>query len=597
MSEKYQFSASDDEITQINGMTSVQYEGETLICIRDFCNHYEISRDRVTRKLKDNPSYKVLMPNRRYLSFMTLQEAENISGDCLTNNSTYDFSPIKTVTHTTFYKLNDTLISVKNNDGVRLISLDNVYELTNTPNQLTKHFINCPKTYYKTIDGKKERMRCTSVESLYDAVKKEKFENREILEQFLESLCLSGKEKTILKTETTETDQSTEDESADPLASVMNPLLNLVNQIVCKQSDEKESETPDKTITEKLVDSLKFGSVIDRENEFKTWLSNNMNGSVPLGTTMVCSPSDQNVFLNSIWTAHCWKGKKNEWNKAKQKADMFSVSRNDLHLNPASSYVWMKCPASATASAMNKRINLWKHLEKSSNTRIDKREDLDERISNFMASQHYSQNIGNIRHNVASSLIKSLILKEPMTPEETLEFTKNFGKETAVLDYVRFAIEDFKNGEYTECFIEESLDLPFIEFDVKGRMDLMFRKEGKIKIIDFKSGDDRIPAFGNSQLMIYGFGYLSHHGFDENLKEIELQIVQPTLGNYESVVVTPENLIKWGYEVLLPKARKSINPSIDDFHYGEWCSVCTCKDCRLRKWIEQNEIQGEVYDR
>lgn len=123
-------------------------------------------------------------------------------------------------------------------------------------------------------------------------------------------------------------------------------------------------------------------------------------------------------------------------------------------------------------------------------------------------------------------------------------------------------LETFRKGGLTaEAAIEKSVRVDGQGFRMRGKIDLAWRQDGRVRVADWKSGD-RDGADSDLQLLAYALGVQHHFGCD--LVDLDLFRVQLGSGN---VVPLPVN----EQEAARARARMAQDTAlmIDLHKYGE----------------------------
>lgn len=129
--------------------------------------------------------------------------------------------------------------------------------------------------------------------------------------------------------------------------------------------------------------------------------------------------------------------------------------------------------------------------------------------------------------------------------------------------------------------VESELDLSKWIPEGFGTSDAVIIADGTMHVIDFKYGKGvKVDAVGNTQMRIYALGALEKYAFEYDIRCIVMTIYQPRMANVSSDVVTPEELLRWGQEVVVPKAREAFDGKGRTVP-GEWCRFCRARhQCR-----------------
>lgn len=153
--------------------------------------------------------------------------------------------------------------------------------------------------------------------------------------------------------------------------------------------------------------------------------------------------------------------------------------------------------------------------------------------------------------------------------------------------YTSYCIEKFNelkaNDPLTIMDIEQRLDYSKYAPEGFGTGDCTLIGDSKIEIIDLKFGKGvQVDPKENSQLMLYGLGALEAYGFLYDIKEVTLTVAQVRLGGISSWTISADDLIKWGSEVVVPRARKAFEGK-GSTNPGDWCMFCKFKgQCKAR---------------
>ena len=191
---------------------------------------------------------------------------------------------------------------------------------------------------------------------------------------------------------------------------------------------------------------------------------------------------------------------------------------------------------------------------------------------------------GSAGHALAEHLIKRYLKQRTERPvsdyytEELLE---------AVDDYVEFVTGEIEQARL-DCrdpvfAVEQRIDASEYVEGCFGTADMVIITDKVVHIIDLKLGKG-VPVYAeeNPQLMIYGLGVLSMAEMLYDPKVVRLTIYQPRIGNSSTWDVAPEDLKKWGNEVLRPRGAMALM-GVGEYAAGSWCRFCKARNkCRAR---------------
>ncbi len=239
----------------------------------------------------------------------------------------------------------------------------------------------------------------------------------------------------------------------------------------------------------------------------------------------------------------------------KAKPMVIHAERAHALLSASGSTQWMECPASARLQ-----------------------EGLPEETSVYAEE-------GTLAHELAEIMLKVDLKKMTMAKyREELEVLKAHKLYTdamvdPVMDYVNYV-----KAQYTEAkriapgamiFIENRFDLrDYVEMGF-GTSDANIIFAPNLEVIDLKFGAGKeVKAENNTQLMYYALGALvSLSAMARSITTVKLTIVQPRMSNIDSWTISKDELLKWGEEVLKPKAIEAYRgdgPQVP----GDWCQFC-----------------------
>ncbi len=191
---------------------------------------------------------------------------------------------------------------------------------------------------------------------------------------------------------------------------------------------------------------------------------------------------------------------------------------------------------------------------------------------------------GTAGHAMAEHLIKKYLKQRTRRPvsdyysDELLE---------AVDEYVAFVQGEIEEARWV-CkdpvfTVEQRVDASEYVEGCFGTADMVIVTDSYIHIIDLKLGRGvQVDAERNPQLMIYGLGVLSKAELLYDPKAVRLTIFQPRLCHCSTWEITPEELKKWGEEVLRPTGAMALMGA-GEFAAGSWCRFCKAQNqCRAR---------------
>lgn len=130
-----------------------------------------------------------------------------------------------------------------------------------------------------------------------------------------------------------------------------------------------------------------------------------------------------------------------------------------------------------------------------------------------------------------------------------------------------------------------------------GTMDAAKARMIRAHIIDLKMGEGvQVFAEMNPQLMLYALAFYLTYGWMYAIEDFVLTVFQPLLQHVDSWVISVADLLKWGEEVVRPKAIAALAPGAP-FQAGEWCRFCPIRrTCMHRAKSVFAAVAGEMDD-
>jgi hypothetical protein len=239
------------------------------------------------------------------------------------------------------------------------------------------------------------------------------------------------------------------------------------------------------------------------------------------------------------------------------------AQRKHALLSASSASRWMACPPSA-------------RLE-------DKVEDV---TSEFAAEGTLAHELSEAEIRFAVGLINK---RQYNAAKKKIELNALYSDEMPeeVAKYVEYCLDLLAaaklahGAENVLVSVEEKIDLTEYIEDGFGTGDFNIVADETLDVTDLKYGKGvRVSAKGNSQLMLYGLGLLFKYSLSFDIKTVRLTIVQPRLDSISTFEISAEELVKWGEQVVRPKAALAYN-GFGATTPGEHCQFCKVKStCR-----------------
>lgn len=116
-----------------------------------------------------------------------------------------------------------------------------------------------------------------------------------------------------------------------------------------------------------------------------------------------------------------------------------------------------------------------------------------------------------------------------------------------------------------------------------GTADCIILGGDTLNVIDFKYGKGvEVDAHENPQMRLYALGAAEKYRLLWAIKTVRMTIIQPRINNYSTDEMSYTDLLKWGDEVVKPKAETAAGDT-GTFAPGDWCRFCRAKkQCRAR---------------
>ena len=126
--------------------------------------------------------------------------------------------------------------------------------------------------------------------------------------------------------------------------------------------------------------------------------------------------------------------------------------------------------------------------------------------------------------------------------------------------------------EATELYLETRVDYSEYAPGGFGTADCIMIGGNRIVVVDYKNGAG-VPVFaeGNSQMGLYTLGALATFRpvYGDTITEALLVIVQPHAGGVKSWETSVANLVTWGTEFVVPRARIALEGT-EPACAGDW---------------------------
>jgi len=165
----------------------------------------------------------------------------------------------------------------------------------------------------------------------------------------------------------------------------------------------------------------------------------------------------------------------------------------------------------------------------------------------------------------------------------------------AYASYVIAAFEEAKEHTSDAVIqIEKSINLTDYIPEGFGTGDAVIIADGVLDIIDLKYGKGvSVSCENNKQMMLYGLGMLCEYDFTYDIKTVRLTIYQPRLDNISSWEISAADLMHWGVNELIPRAKMAFEGT-GEFVPGDHCRFCKVKpQCKA---LAEHQLEIAKYD-
>ena len=204
---------------------------------------------------------------------------------------------------------------------------------------------------------------------------------------------------------------------------------------------------------------------------------------------------------------------------------------------------------------------------------------------------------GTKAHALAELLIKYELIKSISIREYADERKKLDPIDPEMQDYISTFV-DYVKERYNSAkkITKDALLLSETRLDYScwapegfGTGDVVILADRYMEIIDLKYGKGvRVVAQDNPQLKLYALGAINEYENLYDIEEVYVTIFQPRLDHISSHLYRVEELMDWGYGVVLPGARKALYGK-GSCKPGPYCDAGFCRARPIcRAYAEQN---------
>jgi hypothetical protein len=163
----------------------------------------------------------------------------------------------------------------------------------------------------------------------------------------------------------------------------------------------------------------------------------------------------------------------------------------------------------------------------------------------------------------------------------TLEYYDN-EMEKHTDDYVTFILEIIGRNTGARVLVEKKLSLERWIPESFGTSDCIIVAGNTLHVVDLKYGKRHVKAESNPQMMIYALGAYDLYDCIYDIEKVSMSIYQPRIYNISTHEMEVGDLLRWGDEVLRPKAQLAFKGE-GEYACGAWCKYCLANPiCRKR---------------
>lgn len=181
-----------------------------------------------------------------------------------------------------------------------------------------------------------------------------------------------------------------------------------------------------------------------------------------------------------------------------------------------------------------------------------------------MSSRTYSSRLGKL-------------MKDPLYSKEMDGFTDSY------VDYITNIAYNLPSAPYVA--VEKRVDYSPWAPEGFGTCDCILVQGDSMHVCDFKYGKEKaVDSRENPQLMLYALGAWNAFRMIYPVRTVTMHIIQPRIENTSSWEAPLEDLLRWGDEVVKPRASEAFQGG-GECVQGKWCDDGFCRlsaNCRAR---------------
>ena len=205
-------------------------------------------------------------------------------------------------------------------------------------------------------------------------------------------------------------------------------------------------------------------------------------------------------------------------------------------------------------------------------------ESFENKSSNFAEEGTLAHEFAEINLRMLTDLITEKEYRKAIEPLLAHPLYGGTEMELYLEKHTDYVLQQFTEAERLTpdavLLIEKKVDITHLIEEGFGTCDVIIIADGTMEVIDLKYGMGiRVSAEDNSQLKLYASGALEEYEMLYDIHTVRLTITQPRMDSISSWEISTEDLIKWGQEVVKPKALEAYAGAGEQV-VGEHCHFC-----------------------
>ena len=205
-------------------------------------------------------------------------------------------------------------------------------------------------------------------------------------------------------------------------------------------------------------------------------------------------------------------------------------------------------------------------------------ENFENKSSSFAEEGTLAHEFAEINLRMLTDLITEKEYKKAIEPLLAHQLYGGTEMELYIEKHTDYVLQQFTEAKRLTpdavLLIEKKVDITHLIEEGFGTCDVIIIADGTMEVIDLKYGTGiRVSAEDNSQLKLYASGALEEYEMLYDIHTVRLTITQPRMDSISSWEISTEDLIKWGQEVVKPKALEAYAGAGEQV-VGDHCHFC-----------------------